>query len=108
MNTIGVLIAVLVAAVSLLVIFVCMAWLIEWFLDFWANRWEWIRTRMIRRMIFRARRAKLSGTELKKLNDDIDAINYIYWKYRLDESFDRTERQYVREVKKQKEFRVRG
>ena len=79
MNTIGVLIAVLVAAVSLLVIFVCMAWLVEWFLDFWANRWEWIRTRMIRRMIFRARRAKLSGTELKKLNDDIDAINYIYW-----------------------------
>lgn len=106
MNSIGVLIAIIGAAISLVVIFACLVWFVEWFMDFWANRWEWIRTRMIRRMIFRAHGAKLSGTELHKLNYDIDMINYVYWKYRLDESFDRTERKYVREVKR--EFRVRG
>lgn len=106
MNTIGVLIAMFGIGFALIIIFACLAWFVEWFLDFWANRWEWIRTRMIRRMIFRAKRAKLSGTELKKLNYDIDRINYIFWKYRLDESFDKSEREYVREAKK--EFRARG
>lgn len=95
-NALATILAIIGIGVSVVVILFCIIILIEKLRMFWGDRWEWARTILIRRMIVRFKIAgEYNFNDLKSLNRDIDKMNYIFQKYRLDEPYDKEERQFI-------------
>ena len=100
MSALGFFIAVAGIVITVFIIFSVLAFYLERFLNFWDIRWEWIRMRLVRKMIFRSKSSQLSRRELHRLNRDINYLNHIFERYRLDESYDKEEREVIRAIKK--------
>lgn len=98
MNTFGMVVATVGSAIALVIVLLCMIYLFESIINVWQNRWEKIRALLVRRMIFRSKYHKGAKhwDNIHELNQDIDTLNHLYQKYRLDDPFDKEERADVR------------
>ena len=96
---VGMIFATVGAVLATFLILVILCYWAEVLIDIWVNRWEWVRKLLVRKIIFRT---KMDGEYSPiVLNRDIDTLNRIFDKYELDYPYDREERQYVRELKKE-------
>lgn len=104
----GMFFAIIGTGFSLVVIIICLIILAEKTKDFIENRWEWVRKKLVDRMIFRFRmHGDYTYEELGALNRDIDRMNYLFRKYRLDDPFDKEERQFIRKFNRENTFETR-
>ena len=104
----GMFFAIIGTGFSLVVIIICLIVLAEKAKDFIENRWEWVRKKLVDRMIFRFRmHGDYTYEELGALNRDIDRMNYLFRKYRLDDPFDKEERQFIRKFNRENTFDTR-
>lgn len=104
----GMFFAIIGTGFSLVVIIICLIVLAEKAKDFIENRWEWVRKKLVDRMIFRFRmHGDYTYEELGALNRDIDRMNYLFRKYRLDDPFDKEERQFIRKFNRENTFETR-
>ena len=104
----GMFFAIIGTGFSLVVIIICLIVLAEKTKDFIENRWEWVRKKLVDRMIFRFRmHGDYTYEELGALNRDIDRMNYLFRKYRLDDPFDKEERQFIRKFNRENTFETR-
>lgn len=104
----GMFFAIIGTGFSLVVIIICLIVLAEKAKDFIENRWEWVRKKLVDRMIFRFRmHGDYTYEELGALNRDIDRMNYLFRKYRLDDPFDKEERRFIRKFNRENTFETR-
>ena len=104
----GMFFAVVGSGLAVVVILICLIVLIEKGRDSWENRWDLVREQLVKRMIIRFRmQGEYDYNELRYLNKDIDRMNYLFRKYRLDESFDKEERKFIRKLDVKNEFESR-
>lgn len=104
----GMFFAIIGTGFSLVVIIICLIILAEKTKDFIENRWEWVRKKLVDRMIFRFRmHGDYTYEELGALNRDIDRMNYLFRKYRLDDPFDKKERRFIRKFNRENTFETR-
>lgn len=104
----GSMLAIVGAAASVVVILLCLIVFIEKLIDVFQDRWSFVRKALIKKMIFRFRmHGDYTHEDLHNLNNDIDALNYIYRKYGLDEPYDKEERKFIREYERTNKFETR-
>lgn len=97
MNDWGVLVAIFGAVVSSAIILFVLVYWIERLIEAWEDRWVWIRKILVRKIIFRS---KYRGTDsIFDLNEDIETINHIFFKYDLYCPYDKDEKTFLKEYK---------